>query len=424
MLNAHYAVLAAALFALASSGAAQAPEPLPLTVGGSLARIEWGQVVASPGDDWVNDLVLLRNDNILGVGFTGRQDSDPNADWLAAATELTAQGRLISDRRYGEHGGTDAFWSMREGSDGTRVFAGLTTRIGPPGINGYVMVSRSAGMIVRENAYGYAGYDRFTGLAAAGEGYIFVGHSQLPDEGSPRRVYIVKTDGAGQKLWERIYGGPETWSALYVEPAGDGGFVISGGTDGGGDGDMFVLKVDAEGRELWRKRVGTPDWDEINHGIVIRPDGTIVLIGYTNPHGSELHDWVAATLTPSGDVVRLERLGGPKDERAISARLDDRGTIWMIGHSESIGQGGTDMLLAPIDSKGSFTGLATTVGGIQDDMGTAVLPLGEEAILVAGYSRNLGHGGQDAFIARLTRPAGKPHPDLRRTVVVEPKPAR
>ena len=149
-----------------------------------------------------------------------------------------------------------------------------------------------------------------------------------------------------------------------------------------------------------------------------------MLIGYTNPHGSELHDWVAATLTPSGDVVRLERLGGPKDERAISARLDDRGTIWMTGHSESIGQGGTDMLLAPIDSKGSFTGLATTVGGIQDDMGTAVLPLGEEAILVAGYSRNLGHGGQDAFIARLTRPAGKPHPDLRRTVVVEPKPAR
>jgi hypothetical protein len=96
----------------------------------------------------------------------------------------------------------------------------------------------------------------------------------------------------------------------------------------------------------------------------------------------------------------------------------------MIGHSESIGQGGTDMLLAPIDANGAFTGAATTVGGVQDDMGTAVLPLGRYAILVAGYSRNLGRGGQDAFIARLTRPTGKAHPVLQRTVVVEPKPAR
>jgi len=420
----YYAGLAGAWLAVTSGAAAQTPESLPLAVGGSQARIEWGQIVASPRDDWVNDLILLRNGNILGVGFTGREDSDPNADWQAAATELTKQGMLISDRRYGEHGGTDAFWSMTEAADGRRVFAGLTTRIGPLGINGYVLVSGPDGMIVRENGYGYAGYDRFTDVAPTDGGYIFVGHSQLPDQGALRRAYIVKTDFTGLPLWERIYGGPETWSALYVEPAGDGGFVISGGTDGGGDGDMFVLKIDAEGRELWRKRVGTSDWDEINHGIVVRPDGTIVLIGYTNPHGSDLHDWVAATLSPSGDLVRLERLGGPKDERATSARLDDQGVIWMIGHSESTGQGGTDMLLSSIDAHGAFTGVATTVGGIQDDMGTAVLPLGRDGILVAGYSRNLGRGGQDAFIARLTVPAGKGHPALRRTVIVAPKPAR
>jgi hypothetical protein len=411
-------LLATASLGFAVSPAfAQSPATLPLSLGGAPSRIEWGQVVASDKDDWINDLVRLRNGNVLGVGFVGREDGNADADWLAVAAELAPDGKILSDHRYGDHGGTDAFWAMAEAADGRRMFAGLTTRLGPAGINGYVLLSGADGIIVRENGFGYAGYDRFTDLAPAPGGYVFVGHSQLADPGARRRTYLMKADANGLPLWERIYGGPETWSALYIEPAGDGGFVISGGTDGGGDGDMFVLKVDADGREQWRKRVGTTDWDEVNHGMVVRPDGSIILIGYTNVHGSDLHDWVAATLPSGGDLVRLERYGGAKDERAISAKLDEKGVIWMIGHTESTGQGGTDLLLSSIDANGSFTGVATTLGGVQDDMGTAVLPLGQDSILVAGYSRNLGRGGEDAFIARLTRPAGKSHPALKRTVV-------
>ena len=62
-----------------------------------------------------------------------------------------------------------------------------------------------------------------------------------------------------------------------------------------------------------------------------------------------------------------------------------------------------------------------TLGGPADDNGTAVLPLGAGAVLVAGYSLNLGPGRQDAFVARLTRPAGaRAHPAFRRTIVKRP----
>ena len=410
---------------VAMSSAAKAwaqPQTFPLEIGGSPTTIDWSATVVSPHDDWINDLSLLRSGNVLGVGFVNRADANPDADWQAVQVELDVRGKRIAEHRYGAGGGTDAFWAMQEMAGGNRIFAGLTTRVGPAGINAYVLVSRPDGLIVKENGFGHAGYDRVTDVAPADGGFIFVGHSQSSDARASRQTYLFKTDSNGQRLWERIHGGPEMWSALYIEPAGDGGFIIAGGTDNGGnDGDMFVLKVDSDGRELWRKRVGTPDWDEINHGLIVRPDGSIVLVGYTQARGSEVNDLVAATVSKDGETVRLERFGGSGDDRALFGKMDETGKVWIVGQTASAGVGGSDLLLTSLDAKGAFTGVATTIGGKENDNGSAILPIADESLLLAGYSRNLGQGGQDAFIVRVKRPSGAAHPAFKRTVV---RPAR
>lgn len=396
------------------AGASTAASPDLSVSGASDPKPAWGLSVTSPGDDWINALVPLANGDVLGVGFVNRADGSFTSDWQAVSVEISPSGQAISDHRYGAKGGSDAFWSAAEGGDGNRIFAGLTTRIGPADINGYVLVSRADGTIVKENGFGHAGYDRFTDLAPAGDGFVFLGHSQLP--GGLRRTYIVKTSAAGQPLWEQIHGGPETWSALYIEPVA-GGFVIAGGTDGGGDSDMFVMKVDGDGRELWRKRVGTPDWEEINHGLVVRPDGAIVLVGYTHKRGSEANDLVAATLSADGDIVRLERFGGSGDERARLPWLADDGRIWIAGHSDSAGSGGSDALVVALDRYGSFASSAILVGSKGDDVGTAVLQLAGGRLMLAGYSETPG-SGEDAFVAAIdpVQP-GAAHPAFRRTVV-------
>ena len=100
---------------------------------------------------------------------------------------------------------------------------------------------------------------------------------------------------------------------------------------------------------------------------------------------------------------------------------DAGGTVWIVGQTASAGAGGSDLLLTSLDAAGRFTGGAVTLGGPANDNGTAVLPLAGDAILIAGYSLNLGGGAQDAFIARLRRPAGaRPHPAFRRSVVRQP----
>ena len=393
--------------------ATEIPPNLTVTgIGG--ARLDWVRTISSSNDDWINDLVLLRNGNVAAAGFINRRD-DPPSDWSAVLAEFATDGTLVGQSRHGEGSGTDAFFGLAEGEDGSRVLAGFTTRIGHGGIDAWTLIARSDGNVGHEEAHGGAGYDRFTDVVAAADGWVFLGHSQA-EHSDKRRIFLVKTDRSGRKLWERVHDAAESWGALYIEPAPGGGFIIAGGTSAGGDADMFAMKVAEDGSELWRKKAGTADWNEINHGLVVRPEGEIVLVGYTNKGGGA-NDVVAATLSATGEVVRLERWGGTADDRAILARAGADGRIWIVGHTASAGQGGDDAFVTSLGRDGSFEGAVAIIGGAADDRGTAVLPLADGSLVIAGYSRSLGRGGEDAFIARLSAPTGEAHPHFRREVV-------
>ena len=403
-----------------------------LVIGGSAsARLVWTRIFASPRNDWINDLVALADGTTMAVGFLGREDSGTlgPGDWRALAAAIGDDGAVRASNEYGAGGGIDAFWSMAEGAGGRRAFAGFTTRIGSGGINGWSLIAASDGTIVRENAHGGGGYDRFTDLAPAGDGWVMLGHSQLPGD-ERRRAFIVRMDADGLPIWERIIAGPYSLGALYIEPAGDGGFVVAGGIgtaiaggeahDSGGrksDSDMLVLKLDGEGRELWRRTIGTPGGDDVNHGLVVRPDGRIVVVGYSKSWGSRDNDILAATLSPDGEVLRRELLGGAADDRPIQARLDAAGRVWIVGYTRSAGEGGWDVIVARLDAAGSFEGGVLTLGGQSDDNGTAIRPLADGSLLVAGYSP-LGRGGEDAFVVRIALPSWPArHPAFVRRVV-------
>jgi hypothetical protein len=377
----------------------------------------WSRSFASPGDDWINDLVPLANGNVLAVGFMGRDDDAPAADWAAFAAEISPSGRVHAERRYGEGGGTDAFWSVLEGARGRRMFAGFTTRIGAGGIDALALIAERDGRLVVEQPFGDAGYDRFTDLTQAGDGFVFVGHSQLAGS-DRRRVFLVRTGPDGKESWRRIFEGPGSWGGLYVEPSGNGGFVIAGGvSESGAKADMFVIRTDGEGRELWRKRVGTPDWEDINHGLIVRPDGLIVLVGYGHPTGGEVNDLIAATLDRDGKLLRFERFGGSGDERARLPKLDGDGRIWIAGHSDSAGAGGSDALIVALDANGAFTDQAILIGGPGNDIGTAALPMPDGSIILSGY-RDTPGSKEDSFVAAIVpKVRVEPSPAFRRTVV-------
>jgi len=371
------------------------------------ARIVWQHVFATAGDDWINDIVPLKDGSFAAVGFLNRVGTE--SDWRAFATKVDADGKFAFSRNYGEGKGVDAFWSMHQSATGGLAYAGFTSRIGGGGIDAWSLITRADGTIVNEGTYGLGGgYDRFIDLAQAADGgFVFVGHAQPADKPDVRYLLMVKTDANGVEQWRRVHNGPKSDPALYIEPSGDGGFIIAGGFED----DVLVMKVDANGNEIWKRTIGTPHVVDNNHGLVVLPDGRIVVVGYTASWGVRSNDMLAAVLSPAGKVLRIETFGGADDDRAILARADGRGRIWVIGYTKSASSTGWDVIVTRLDKNGSFEGGATTLGGDKDDNGTAIRPLRDGSLLIGGYSQSFGHGREDAFLARLTKPDwSKPNP--------------
>jgi hypothetical protein len=404
--------LAAAALIAAAVSVSASPPPFAVTFGS--ARIEWLKVFASDNVDWINEIVPLEDGNFVAVGFLNRVDGSPSSDWRALAVNLRPDGAIEWSREYGAGGGIDAFWSMSELADGKLMFGGFSSRVGPAGINAYFALTDADGTLRKENAYGTPGYDRITSLAPTAEGFIGVGHAEGLDG---RDLLYIHTDKEGVETWRRVLAEKGANGALYIEPAGDGNFIVAGGTDGEGDADILVIKIDARGREIWRRTIGARGTDDINHGLVVLPSGRIVVPGYTASWGARERDFMAATLDRDGNIQRLETYGGPGDDHVILAKPDATGRVWMIGYSKSAGAGGWEIMIAALDARGSFQDGVLLLGGSRDDNGAAIRPLADGDLLIGGYSDTLGNGPADAFVARLSAPALAPHPLFKTTTV-------
>ena len=255
-----------------------------------------------------------------------------------------------------------------------------------------------------------------TDIAATPDGgFIGVGFTSAAGRG--RDLTVVGVGPDGKERWRRNHGREGDDQALYIEPAGDGGYILSGGVSEGEDGQILVTKIDAEGRELWRRVVGEPGGLDVPHNLIVRPDGRIAVSGYTASWGSQgPHDLFSLTLSPAGEVQRLEVFGGAGDDRGMVSGIDAQGRVWLTGYTKSAGAGSWDVFLTRIDAQGSFEGFVTTFGGAGDDNGTAVHPLADGSLLLAAYTTSLrADGQQDAMLMRVAAPRWTtPHPAFTR----------
>lgn len=97
---------------------------------------------------------------------------------------------------------------------------------------------------------------------------------------APGRIWLLKTDSLGNKLWERFYGeGAEHFQGHSVVQTNDGGYVIGGGkfTIGwSGTLDPLIIKTDSLGNEEWRINPGNPDVDDNKVMVALASDGNII----------------------------------------------------------------------------------------------------------------------------------------------------
>jgi predicted secreted protein len=253
--------------------------------------ILWNKTYGGTADDVAEALVQTSDGGYAMTGPTQSFGAGSYDVWLVKTDD---SGNAQWNKTYG---GTGFDWSeaLVQTDDGGYAMAGATWSGGSGGADVWLVKTDASGNMQWNRTYGGAGDDMAHALVQASDGgYAIASYTASYGAGSID-VWLVKTDASGNAQWSRTHGGTnEDWPQALVQ-SGDDGYAIAGYTKsfGVGKADSWFVKTDAAGNALWNRTCGGvgDDWAE---ALVQTSDGEYMIAGRAASFGAGKFDfWLA-----------------------------------------------------------------------------------------------------------------------------------
>ena len=171
------------------------------------------------------------------------------------------------------------------------------------------------------------------------DGHVVIKFGTMP--GPNIGFYILKIDSSGDREWTKSYIGVDSYEEPFIQEIPTGGYIISGCTDA----SIFVMKLDSLGDKVWVKKYGSASNDCAYSLDVV--DGGYVVTGHTEGFGEGQKDIFLLKLDSSGDYVWAKTYGSGNDETAYSVVALDSGYV-------VTGDTNNDILVIKLDSDGDL----------------------------------------------------------------------
>ena len=291
-------------------------------------------------------------------------------------------------------------YSFQETSDGGFIVCGRTFSFGTGGWEGYILRLDQAGDTLWTRTYGNVQYDEVQDIDTTSDGgYILTGHTWTNDWAGD--VYLIKLDAAGNVVWDQTYGGAVGLSdkGYSVRQTSDGGYVVCGSTEtyGQGGDDVYVIKTNSTGGLLWTRTVGTSGTLEVGREIQQTSDGGYIITGYTDGAGTSFYDVFLIKLNGSGTVLWNYRYGGSSYDFAYTVEETADGGFILGATTNSFGAGNWDAYLIKTDAMGTLQ-WSKTYGLGSEDRAQAARQTSDGGYIICGRSNSVGSGGYDATL--------------------------
>lgn len=275
-------------------------------------NIIWERTLGGDNFDDYNTIAELSNGNLavagesnspVGYDKTVANYTISNDYWTLL---LDATGNTLSDHVYGGDGG-EFLSSIVPDQSGGFLLAGSTNSVvsgdvSEPGQGNYdfwMIKVDQQGNKVWDKRYGGTGPDQCKHAVTTPDGgYLLTGFTVSPQGGdvteAPKGLqdyWVVKTDAAGNKQWDRRFGSTLGSFGQYGTPDGLGNYWIAGYTSGTdtldvsepsyGGSDYWILLIDSLGNKIRDKRFGGNN-NDFATGISILNDTSFMAFGYSD----------------------------------------------------------------------------------------------------------------------------------------------
>lgn len=285
--------------------------------------------------------------------------------------------------------------------------AGFTGSFSGGGWNILFTKWESDGTLVWSKMLSGENYDIASALAMTPDGGIaMAGYTNSFGAGSTD-AFLAKWSINGTLVWAKTLGGAYDDEARAIATTSDGGIVIAGDTSSFGafSTDFLLAKWGISGNLEWAKTLGGAS-EDIAYAITITLDEGIVAAGHSNSFSAGGDDVLMAKWGATGALIWAKMFDGSLDDGAfaLSPALD--GGFFVAGYTNSFGQGNSDTLLARWWGNGTLA-WAKTLGEGSDDGAFALTTLPGGKALTAGYTNSIGTGGSDVLLAQFTAAEGE-----------------
>jgi hypothetical protein len=312
---------------------------------------------------------------------------------------IDSEGDTVWTRTYGGPEDDEAY-SIRGASDGGYLIAGKSSSFGAGLSDVYLIRIDSGGDTIWTRTYGGPEDDEAYSIEGTSDGgYIIAGSTRSSGAGVDD-VYLIKTDGVGDTVWTKTYGGSDFDRGYSVQETSDGGYAVAGWTRsfGAGEDDVYLVKTGSGGDTVWTRTYGSTEWDYGN-SLVETTDGGIVIAGWTSSFGVAHYDLYLIKTDSEGDTVWTRTYGGASVDCGYWVDETVDGGIIIAGYTGSVGAGMNDVYLVKTDSGGD-TVWTRTYGGPVADRGYGVGCPDEGGYLIVGYTCSFGAGGSDVYVIK------------------------
>ncbi len=184
-------------------------------------------------------------------------------------------------------------------------------------------------------------------------GFVITGATDIA-AGSDKDAYLLKININGDALWAKTYGGIGIEGANAIEPANDGGFIITGYCTNSVSGlsDVYLVRTDSVGDTLWTRTFGGA-MSAVGYDIQQTADSGYIITGQANFSGTDTSDVLLIKTNSAGDTSWVKSFGGGGFDAGYSVRQCYNGGYIIAGRTTNSLTSNTDFYLIKADAAGN-----------------------------------------------------------------------